>query len=241
MELSNTPETPAARFKEDVAGVYEHIIRYRAKMNLAADESETPWIKSRLGISTIIVIGIFAVLFAAMYFLPPTVWGDTDERIRLVVQLIVLCVYLMAGGIIAAHYISLKRMFTDIAGQMVGILKDVSKDETALFSSLDAYSVASIRYVANRMEQTANQMGLIRSFLLGAIDKVGIIPGLVATALAISKVAQSNGFSWVEILSVALVALYLMMFPIFDADVKLKRISMLLDQYLVLVRKEEGT
>lgn len=240
MGLNNLTETPGARFKEDVSGVYEHIIQYRAKMNLAADESETPWIKSRLGIATIIVIAILAVLIGAMHFLPPTVWGNTEERIRLVVQLIVLCVYLMAGGIIVAHYISLKRMFTDIAGQMVGILKDVSKDETELFSSLDAYSVASIRYVANRMEQTASQLGLIRSFLLGAIDKVGIIPGLVATALAISKVAQSNGFSWVEVLSVSLVALYVMMFPIFEADMKLKRVSMLLDQYLVLVRGEEA-
>lgn len=42
MGLNNLTETPGARFKEDVSGVYEHIIRYRAKMNLAADESETP-------------------------------------------------------------------------------------------------------------------------------------------------------------------------------------------------------
>jgi len=72
------------------------------------------------------------------------------------------------------------------------------EDKAKLFRALDAYPAQPIQYGANRLEQTATQMGQFRSFLLGAIEKVGIIPGLVATALAISKVATNPGFSWVE-------------------------------------------
>jgi hypothetical protein len=82
-------------------------------------------------------------------------------------------------------------------------------------------------------------MGQIRSFLLGAIEKVGIIPGLLATVFSISKIADSTGFSWIELLSILLAVIYLSMFPIFEASIKTKRLSVLLNQYLELFRSNE--
>lgn len=242
MEQTNVCERLSESFNEDVSGVYDQIIQYRLNVNADIDygDFDTPWIKSRLGIvSTVFLLIIFGLL-AALYFLPPSVWGNTDDGIRLVLQFMVLTSYVIAGSIVLAHYISFKNMFKDFTGQMVGILNNASKDEAELFTALDTHSVASIRYVANRLEQTATQMGQLRSFLLGSIEKVGVIPGLVATALAISKVAESTGVSWIEALSVGLAGLYFGMFPLAEADLKLKRISVLLNQYLVLVRQEEG-
>jgi hypothetical protein len=70
---------------------------------------------------------------------------------------------------------------------------------------------------------------------------VGIIPGLLATVIAISKVADSTGVSWVELLSFLMLGIYMSMFPIFEASIKTKRISVLLNQYLVLFRSSEET
>jgi len=114
-----------------------------------------------------------------------------------VLQFIVLAAYATGGGIVLAHVVSFIKQFKDFTGQMVGSMSDAAKDETALFNSLDAYSTASIQYVANRFDQTSTQMGQLRSFLLGTIEKVGIIPGLIATVLAISKVVESTGISWI--------------------------------------------
>jgi len=236
MEKVNVCERPSNSFSEDVRGVYDQIVQYRLNVT---DEADQSWIKPKLGIvSTVFLLIIFGTL-ASLYFLPPTVWGNSDAEIRLVLQFIVLAAYAIGGGIVLAHFVSFKKQFKDFTGQMIDIMSDTAKDETALFSSLDAYSTPSIQYVANRFDQTSSQMGQLRSFLLGTIEKVGIIPGLIATVLAISKVAESTGVSWIELLSVVLAGFYLGMFPLAEAGIKLKRISMLLTQYLALVRLKE--
>jgi len=238
MEQINVKEGASNSFSEDVKGVYDQIAQYRRKSN-DTDESDQYWLKSKLGIvSTVFLLIIFGTL-ASLYFLPPTVWGNSDAEIRLVLQFIVLAAYAIGGGIVLAHFVSFKKQFKDFTGQMIDIMSDTAKDETALFNSLDGYSTSSIQYVANRFDQTSSQVGQLRSFLLGTIEKVGIIPGLIATVLAISKVAESTGVSWIELLSAVLAGFYLGMFPLAKASIKLKRISMLLNQYLTLVRLKD--
>jgi len=178
-------------------------------------------------------------LYAAFYFLPHSTWGDSAEEIRLVVQLLLLLGYIMGGTAILIQYASIKEVYKDFTGQIINIAADSAKDEAALFESFDELSSQSITYVANRLERDSAQLGHIRSFLLGAIEKVGIIPGLLATVFAISKITDSTGISWIELLSFLMLGIYISMFPIFEASIKTKRISILLNQYLELFRSNE--
>ena len=117
----------------------------------------------------------------------------------------------------------------------------LAKDEAAVFEGLDGLSTESIKYVANRLGNSSTQLSQIRSFLLGAIEKVGIIPGLLATVIAISSLADKTGAAWVEILSFFMFGIYLSMLPITEAVLKIKRVSVLLEQYLVLFRGGESS
>ena len=165
--------------------------------------------------------------------------GESTEGIRLFLQVVVLLNYILGGAVILLQYFSVKDVYKDLTGQIIDGAADTAHEEAALFEAFEALSTQSIEYVANHLEHASIRLGQIRSFLLGAIEKIGIIPGLLATVLAISKVADSTGVSWIELLSVLMLGIYVSMFPIFEASIKTKAISVLLNQYLVLFRPSD--
>jgi hypothetical protein len=241
MEGIQVSRTASRKFSGDLISVYELIKAYRNDVN--ADDKQADKTKSRdfAGIAAIVVLAIIGGLYAALYFLPHSTWGDSSEEIRLVLQLMVLFVYMLAGGLMIIQYLAIKDVYKDFTGQIISGAADGAKDEAALFEAFDELSTQSIEYVANRLDYVSTQLGQIRSFLLGAIEKIGIIPGLLATVFAISKVADSTGVSWLELISVLMLGFYISMFPITEASIKTKRISVLLNQYLVLFRSSEET
>jgi hypothetical protein len=239
MEEIQVSTTAPRKFSDDLTSVYELIKAYRNDVN--ADDKQADKTKSRdfAGIAAIGLLMIIGALYAALYFLPPTTWGNNTNHVRVGIQLMVLLVYILGGVVMLLQYRSIKDIYKDFTGQIIDGAAGSAKDEAALFESLNELSAQSIEYVANRLEQASTQLGQIRTFLLGAIEKVGIIPGLLATAIAISKVADSAGVSWIELLSFLMVGIYMSMFPIFEASIKTKRISVLLNQYLVLFRSND--
>ncbi len=237
MEKIQVSATTSQKFSDDLTSVYELIKAYRNQVN--SEEKQAAKSKSRdlaLTATTVAMI-LIGGLYAALSFLPVSIWGGNAEVIRVVLQLMILLIYILGGASISLQYFSFKEIFKDFTGQVIGFASDTAKDEAALYEAFDELSTESIKYVVNRLDQASNQLGQLRSFLLGAIDKVGIIPGLLATILAISKVADSTGVSWVELLSVLMLGVYISMFPITEASIKTKRISVLLNQYLVLFRQ----
>jgi hypothetical protein len=192
------------------------------------------------GIAAIVLLLIIGALYAALYFLPPTTWENNTNHVRIGIQLMVLLVYILGGVVMLLQYRSIKDIYKDFTGQIIDGAADSAKDKAALFESLDELSEQPIEYVANRLEQASTQLGQIRTFLLCAIEKVGVIPGLLATIIAITKVADSAGVSWIELLPFFMVGIYMIVFPIFEASIKTKRISVLLNQYLVLFRSGES-
>ncbi len=223
-------------YSAEVSRIYQLIIEYRSEVNSEDTQANKSRFKSLANIVTLCVLLIIVGLLAALYFLPPSTWGDSNEEVRLVLQWMVLFVYAIAAGAILFQYLSVKEFYKDFTGQIIAIIAKAGGQEAELFEKLDVFSTNSIKYVADKFEQTSTQLGSLRSFLLGAIDKIGIIPGLIATVLAISKVADSTGVSWIELLSFVMLGLYISMFPIAEATFKTKRISFLLNQYLALVR-----
>lgn len=236
MENSKDCTTTSRKFSDELSTVYEHINAYRNSAN--ADEKQADKSKSRniAGIATIAFLIFVGALYAALCFLPPETWGESTEGVRLFLQLVVLMIYILGGGVVLLQYLSVKDVYKDFTGQIIDGAADTVNEEARLFEAFEGLSTQSIEYVANRLDHASTQLGQIRSFLLGAIEKIGIIPGLLATVLAISKLADSNGISWIELLSVLMLGIYVSMFPIFEASIITKRISVLLNQYLVLFR-----
>ena len=240
MDQTNVTVGRLEQLSNDITAVYELIIDYRSGSDTRLDKSEKTRFQSIVSLLTWGVVIIIFGLLASVYILPPTVWGDSTEEIRRALQIMVLVTYALGGGLMILQYFSVRDLFRDFAGQIIGIAANNAKDEAALFLKLDQLSRPPIKYVAHQFEHITMQLGQIRSFLLGAIEKVGIIPGLIATVLAISKVAESTGVSWLEVLSVVMLGVYLSMFPIAVAAFKIKRTSVLLNQYLSLVEQNPG-
>ena len=236
MEQTKKGSETSRTFSDELSVVYELIRTYRSKTN--AEDKLVDKNKSRnlALIVTAVVLLIIAGLYLAIRYLPHTTWGDNTESIRLVLQLIVLLTYVLGGVAVLFQYLSLKDFYKDFTGEVIGFASEASKDEAELFEGLNKLSTESIKYVANRLENSSTQLGQIRAFLLGAIEKIGIIPGLLATLIAIYNVANTTGVSWVEMLSFLMIGIYLSMFPITEASMKIKRVSTLLNQYLVLFR-----
>ena len=240
MEKTNEGSETSLTFSDELSAIYELIRTYRSKAstdNILADKNKS---RSLAFIAATVVLLIIAGLYLAVRYLPHTTWGDSTESIRLVLQLIVLLTYVLGGVTVLFQYLSLKDFYKDFTGEVIGFASEASKEEAELFEGLNELSTESIKYVANRLENSSTQLGQIRAFLLGAIEKIGIIPGLLATLIAIYNVANTAGFSWVEMLSFLMVGIYLSMFPITEASMKIKRLSTLLNQYLVLFRSNSS-
>ena len=188
MEQTKEGSETSRAFSEDLASVYKHIDLYRTQIDSKYEQKNKSKLKALTTKVTIVVLIVIAGLYIALSLLPVSIWGDNSETIRLVLQLIILLVYVLGGASILLQYFSFKEEFKDFTGQIIGFASDSAEDEAAFFTVLDGLSTQSITYAANRIDNSSTQLSQIRSFILGTIEKVGIIPGLVATVFAINKV-----------------------------------------------------
>lgn len=239
MEQIHERATQSQAIWDDIPAVFELIGIYRNRANLQFEQAETPWYKSFSNLSLVALLIIIGGLLAALHFLPPTIWGDSNEGIRTTLQIIVLFVYVLGGSVLILQLMSIKRVYRNFTGQVFGIVEEVSEHNVSLFKSLDSLQPQAVQYVASQLEQASSDLGVARSALVGAVEKVGIIPGLITAMFAISKVAATTGVSWIELVSFFMLGLYLSMLPIISAGIKTKRLSNLLNQYLTLIRHKQ--
>jgi len=225
-------EKGAKDISSEVIALFGFIRNYREKRNSAKEISTGGRAERLAKIVTISTVTILISLFIALKLLPESTWGGTEEEIRLTIQVMVLFVYLLAGVTVLLQYLSVKGFFNNFTGELVDITEESIKDEVELMKQLDSLSTQSIDYVAKRLERVANDLGFIRSFLLGAIEKVGIFPGLIATIVAITKVAESTTHSWIEFTSIGLLGMYLFAFPAASSVIKFRNLAFILNQYL---------
>jgi hypothetical protein len=241
MEQSKVCATTSRSFSDDLSAVYADIHSFRNQVSTDYQQAEKGKYKKLAGVAMVVFFIVAGAVYAGLHFIPPETWGGSTETIRLALQLLVLFIYLLAGGVILLQYFSVKELSKDFTGQIIGSAADAAKDEAALFEAFDKRSTESIKYVANRLGHASTQLGQLRSFLLGAIEKAGSIPGLLATVIAISNLANSTGVSWLELLSLFMLGFYMSMFPITEAAIKINGMSVLMNQYLVLFRANDGS
>ena len=241
MEIENKETcNRESSLSDDVAAVFNIIKEFRANQ-LKMQEAQKSTNSSKLLIPSIIftVISIL-IITVLLFFLPQGTFDSTADKIRFFGQLGVIGVYCFGGVMVLSQYSSIKSFFKDPAGDLWDDIRETTSSEVLMFEKLDSLSIEAIEYTSKKIHSSSTNLDKLRSFLVGAIDKVGVVPGLVASALAISKVSVSGGFSWVEVLSVMLLGFYIMMFPLMEASMVFKRYSLILNEYLEGHRKTKG-
>ena len=230
---------PTRNMSEEVAAIFSLIRDYREKI------TRSDLKKSNIGsleTATIIISGltliVIIIIWVAIWLLPESKWGGSDEEVRLVLQVVTLFLYILGFLTFLFQSISMRRFLSGMHKELMEAAESGVLYEFELFASLDPLSTQSIEYVAKKLDHLANHIGDVRSFLLGAIEKVGIIPGLIATVIAIGQIAQDSDRHWIELLSFGLLGVYLLMFPLASSAFKLRNIAFVLNQYLTQFRSE---
>ena len=164
--------TSSRSFSDELLSVYEHISAYRNTVNTRFERTVAKNKFGRgVGIAGTALLIFIGLLLAAMYLLPIEIWVSDTGGIRLGLQLAVVALYLLGPAIVLLQFFSLKKDVKDFTGQIIGFGEKSAKNEAVLFEALNELSTESIRYVANTLDQSSNQLRQVRSFLLGAVEK----------------------------------------------------------------------
>lgn len=216
---------------DEVETIFELLNNYQKKLpresKLKRSWSER-WVNPAVYsfIAAVLIVGIL------LYIFPPNTWNVTEGNVRLALQILVLLLYVFGGAVLVLQYLSIKSYFRDFTGDLLKVLGSSAKNEVALFEQLEPLSAQSIEYVAKRLDTASTQLGALRSFFIGAVEKIGIIPGVIATAVALSKIPQSAGISWLEPLSIMMLGIYGVAFPITTAKFRFRKYAFILNRYL---------
>jgi len=131
-------------------------------------------------------------------------------------------------------FLSTKTIFFNTTEDLLKGLSQGTQTQTELFIKLDEFSVESINYVSQRLKYSHEQIGVVKSMLIGTIEKVGFIPGVAATLLALHQTKEITGFSFFDGLSIGLMLFYFMFFKLMSAALTFKNFAFILEQYIKL-------
>jgi len=127
--------------------------------------------------------------------------------------------------------------FKDETVNILRSMKGYSKREAQLLESFSQYSVVSLRYAATRLTDLGDSVNSAVGLLVGAISKIGFIPGIVAIILSMSKLSDSDVYIY-DVLALTVCALYFVCFKIAPAEIFLKRYALLINFHLEHMREK---
>lgn len=90
--------------------------------------------------------------------------------------------------------IPILKFFRNPAGDFLKIVESSASKEVSSMTGLATVSTEAIQYVADRLVLAKQQLHARMAFLVGAVEKVGALPGVAASLLALSKVSESEMF-----------------------------------------------
>lgn len=90
--------------------------------------------------------------------------------------------------------IPILKFFRNPAGDLLKVVESDASKEVSSMTGLASVSTEAIQYVADRLVLAKQQLHARMAFLVGAVEKVGVLPGVVASLLALSKVSETEMF-----------------------------------------------
>lgn len=184
---------------------------------------------------------LIGIIFLIAKYTPHKFWLKFQNPI-VILQLLTLFLYLVAFIYILIELRNSKVLFRPFWNPTSSSIKSLSKTmqlETTLFRKLDSFSIASIQYTSKRLKLHYERVSQLKLYCIGAIEKVGLLPGFIAAIAAL--VAALNGQNWVFLYMLSLsigilVGFYLALIPMLFASLNMKQYGAMLEQYLFLQR-----
>lgn len=179
--------------------------------------------------TSLVSIGISVVTFGLFYLIPPL---RIFSQWPFIALLIFIMIYTLAFYIGQFKYILIpvKAYVSDFAKKI--------ESEKKLVDEISKYSSQSIKAAQLRIEFEIEQLHSRVGFLLGVMDKLGIIPSLIALYLSYAKIMNDPTLEKIPtVLLGLLVGVYLGAFFAKNISSKLSLMSVLLKQALELSEK----
>lgn len=219
------------KLQKEVTSLFELLADFKKEVNWQSYSSEEG-AEDRRTRNILLAIIVFVILVFAITKLFPAALVSLFGNPRAAIQVILL-IFLLLGAVMIWRTVGVfKTIFQDQTENLLRGIGQVAKDEVGLFNQLDNYSTESISYVAERLELSSNQAQTATGLFIGALEKVGLIPGIIATSFALDKALNSAEFSGLEFLSIGVALLYLLMMRLALAANRFQQYRFVLVQYL---------
>lgn len=140
-----------------------------------------------LFISMIVIFGLIAAS-GIIFYITKFPW------LKLLAIILTLVFYFNAMLWQLSLVIPILNFFRNPTGDLLKVVESSASKEVSSMTGLAAVSTEAIQYVADRLVLAKQQLHTRMAFLVGAVDKVGVLPGVVASLLALSKMSESAMF-----------------------------------------------
>lgn len=140
-----------------------------------------------LFISMMTIFGLIITFGVVFYF-------TKIPLLKLLALILTLIFYFNAMLWQLSLVIPFLKFFRNPAGDLLKVVESSASKEVSSMTGLAPISTEAIQYVADRLLLARQQLHARMAFLVGAVEKVGVLPGVVASLLALSKVSESEMF-----------------------------------------------
>lgn len=86
------------------------------------------------------------------------------------------------------------KFFKNPTEQLLQVFQERATREISSMSNFSIISLETLEYLSQRLLLAKEQLHQRMAYLMGAVDKVGVLPGFIASFLALSKVLESKTF-----------------------------------------------
>jgi hypothetical protein len=223
-------------FAEETAGLFDLLDKHTTDIDEAHRNLEEEKV-SRFSTLSILVAGLALLIAYPLVKLAPTSFWLAFKSPMVVIQGILLIAYLAAIAYFISQVYSMKYYLSFFKNPTRESLKEIGitvQEETRLFKHLDGYSEEAISYISERLKYHHEAIGQFKSYFVGAIEKVGLVPGFIATVAAF--VGALYGKNWIAIYTLslgigAIIGVYIVIAPKMFASIRTKKYGFVLEPY----------
>lgn len=187
--------------------------------------------------SLLVACSITGIIYLIAKFTPISFWMSFKNPM-VIIQGMFLLLYVVAAVYFFVEYKSMKHYSGFLRNPTRDLLKGLGKtihEEIRLFGYLDSYSVEAISYASERLKYNHERVSALKSYFVGAIEKVGLLPGFIATIAAF--VGSLYGKNWYAVYALsigigAMIGFYIAIVPAVFGSLRMKQYGFILEQYL---------
>lgn len=117
-----------------------------------------------------------------------------NSIVEIIALTLTLIFYLIAMIWQISLIIPIFKFFKNPTEELLQVFQAQATKEISSMSNFSVISLEALDYLSERLLLAKEQLHQRMAYLMGAVDKVGVLPGFIASFLALSKVLESKTF-----------------------------------------------